>query len=157
MNSLTRNQYIGVATALIVAGFMFYGISYVYSIISSKQNMTDPNQIQSQVSAEGNATSTVAAKGDRITVNYTGTFANGTKFDSSYDRGVPFTFTLGVGQVIAGWDQGLIGTKEGEKLTLTIPPALGYGDSGVPDGHGGFFIPPGSTLVFQVEVLKIQK
>jgi len=93
----------------------------------------------------------VAAKnGDKITVNYTGTLEDGTQFDSSVGR-APFSFTLGAGQVIQGWDQGLAGAKVGEKLKLTIPSDLGYGSQGAAGGK----IPPDSTLIFIIEVLKI--
>ena len=89
-------------------------------------------------------------KGDTITVNYLGTLENGTKFDSSYDRNQPFTTQIGVGSVIPGWDEGLIGMKVGGKRKLTIPSALGYG------AQGAGTIPPNSNLIFEVELLKIQ-
>jgi peptidylprolyl isomerase len=88
--------------------------------------------------------------GDTVTVNYLGTLTNGTKFDSSYDRNQPFTTQIGVGQVIQGWDKGIIGMKVGGKRKLTIPPALGYGSQ--PAGS----IPPNSTLVFEVELLSVK-
>ena len=90
-----------------------------------------------------------AATGDVVTVNYVGTLTNGTKFDSSYDRNQPYTFRLGAGAVIAGWDQGVVGMKVGGKRRLTIPPSLGYGDRAVAT------IPPNSTLVFEIELLSI--
>merc|ERR1712200_26450 len=89
-------------------------------------------------------------KGDMLEMHYTGKLANGEKFDSSLDRGRPFTFTFGVGQVIKGWDQGLVGMCVGEKRTLTIPPHLGYGSRGA-----GGVIPPNAQLIFTVELLKI--
>ncbi|EDW14072.1 FK506-binding protein 2 [Drosophila mojavensis] len=92
-----------------------------------------------------------AKGGDLIHVHYKGTLQDGTEFDSSYNRGKPFSFTLGARQVIKGWDQGLLGMCEGERRTLTIPPELGYGASGA----GGGKIPPNSVLVFDVEMMKI--
>jgi len=91
-------------------------------------------------------------KGDSLQMHYTGKLEDGTEFDSSIPRGDPFTFTLGTGQVIKGWDQGLIGMCEGEKRKLVIPSDLGYGDRGSPPK-----IPGGATLIFEVELLKIDR
>jgi FKBP-type peptidyl-prolyl cis-trans isomerase len=91
-----------------------------------------------------------AKEGDTLTVNYIGTFPNGTEFDNSYKRGAPFDLTLGEGGVIAGWEIGLLGAKAGGKRELTIPPVLGYGD------QGSGSIPGGATLKFTIEVVSIK-
>jgi len=91
-----------------------------------------------------------AVAGKKVSVHYTGTLTNGQKFDSSLDRGKPFQFVLGAGQVIKGWDQGVAGMKVGGKRKLTIPADMGYGARGFPP-----VIPPNSTLVFEVELLAV--
>lgn len=92
-----------------------------------------------------------ATPGKRAVVHYTGTLESGDKFDSSRDRGEPFAFTLGAGQVIAGWDEGVKGMKAGGRRKLVLPPQLAYGQEGAPPA-----IPPGATLVFDVEVLDVK-
>lgn len=91
-------------------------------------------------------------KGDNLQMHYTGKLEDGTEFDSSIPRGSPFTFTLGAGQVIKGWDQGLLGMCEGEKRKLVIPSDLGYGSRGSPPK-----IPADATLIFEVELIKIDR
>lgn len=91
-----------------------------------------------------------AVAGKTIAVHYTGTLENGAKFDSSVDRGQPFTFSLGAGDVIEGWDKGIVGMKEGGKRKLTIPPSMGYGNQAVGE------IPANSTLIFEVDLLKVE-
>lgn len=90
--------------------------------------------------------------GKTVTVHYTGWLTNGTKFDSSRDRGTPFQFPLGRGGVIAGWDEGVAGMRVGGQRRLTIPPKIGYGASGA-----GGVIPPNATLIFEVELLAIRR
>jgi FKBP-type peptidyl-prolyl cis-trans isomerase len=94
-------------------------------------------------------TGATAVVGDLVTVHYVGTLTNGAKFDSSYDRNQPYTFRLGTGAVIAGWDQGVPGMRVGGKRRLTIPPSLGYGNQAVGS------IPPNSTLIFEIDLLSI--
>lgn len=91
-----------------------------------------------------------AARGKTVSVHYIGRLENGKEFDNSYKRGQPIQFTLGVGQVIAGWDEGIALMKEGGEATLIIPPNLGYGSSGA-----GNVIPPNATLIFDVELVQV--
>ncbi|MBX4199091.1 FKBP-type peptidyl-prolyl cis-trans isomerase [Candidatus Parcubacteria bacterium] len=93
----------------------------------------------------------IAAPGDTVTVHYVGTLTDGKVFDSSHDRGQPIVFVLGTGQVIKGWDQGVVGMKVGGKRRLTIAPDFGYGAQAVGP------IPGNSTLIFDVELLKVEK
>lgn len=111
------------------------------------ERMTDSGlKFEDLIEGEGE----VAASGHRVTVHYTGWLTDGTKFDSSLDRNDPFMFSLGAGQVIRGWDEGVEGMKVGGKRKLTIPPQLGYGAYGA-----GGVIPPNATLVFEVELLGV--
>lgn len=92
-----------------------------------------------------------ARRGMTAVVHYQGTFDNGEQFDSSYDRDEPFPFTLGSGMVIPGWDEGIVGMREGGVRKLTIPPDLAYGESGQGE------IPPNATLIFEVELLEVRE
>jgi FKBP-type peptidyl-prolyl cis-trans isomerase len=114
---------------------------------SSSTSPTDSTPLMSVDLVVG--TGPTAVNGDVVTVNYVGTLTNGTKFDSSYDRNQPYTFRLGAGTVIAGWDQGVPGMKVGGKRHLTIPPSLAYGN------QANGVIPANSTLVFDIELLSI--
>lgn len=98
-----------------------------------------------------NGTGDLAESGKTVSVHYTGTFTDGKKFDSSYDRGQPITFPLGAGRVIKGWDEGIAGMRVGEKRKLTIPPDLAYGAEGRPP-----MMPPNSTLLFDVELMEVK-
>jgi FKBP-type peptidyl-prolyl cis-trans isomerase len=105
--------------------------------------------LQYQDVAPGNGDE--ARDGQVAVVHYTGWLTDGTKFDSSRDRGQPFSFPIGSGQVIPGWDEGVAGMKVGGRRKLVIPASLGYGDMGAPP-----VIPPGATLVFDVELLELK-
>ena len=138
------------------------------SLDTTKSNpITSPDQNINNDATNTNSTNNMAANlivkdvkvgtgaeakaGDLVSVNYTGKFADGKVFDSSIPRGQPFQFTLGAGQVIAGWDQGVAGMKVGGERTLVIPPSLGYGANGYPP-----VIPPNSTLYFDVTLTAVQ-
>jgi FKBP-type peptidyl-prolyl cis-trans isomerase len=113
-------------------------------------NKNNESKMKIEILKEGTGEESKA--GDKLAVNYTGTLENGVKFDSSLNPGrTPFVFTVGAGDVIQGWDQGMIGMKVGEQRKLTIPPELGYGAYGAGNG----LIPPNSTLIFVVDLLKI--
>lgn len=124
------------------------------TLIASK-NMSDANVVTTPSGLKytelKEGTGATPKKGQTVVVHYTGTLEDGTKFDSSRDRGQPFSFKLGVGQVIKGWDEGLSTMKVGGRRQLIIPADLGYGARGA-----GGVIPPNATLIFDVELLKIQ-
>jgi FKBP-type peptidyl-prolyl cis-trans isomerase len=107
------------------------------------------SELQIEILREGDGAE--AKAGNSVSVHYVGTLTDGKKFDSSRDRGQPFNFKLGAGQVIKGWDQGVAGMRVGAMRRLTVPPQLAYGDRGFPP-----VIPPGSTLVFEVELLDVK-
>ena len=116
--------------------------------INQEQEQNKSQKLEIEVLQQGEGVET--KNGDKVKVHYVGTLEDGTKFDSSVDRGTPFEFTLGIGQVIQGWDLGVLGMKIGEKRKLTIPSDLGYGSSGA-----GNLIPPHAILIFEVELLEI--
>ena len=120
------------------------------AILSNGENMiTTTSGLKYEDLTVGSGAEAVAGK--TVSVHYTGWLENGTKFDSSLDRGEPFMFQLGAGEVIAGWDEGVAGMKVGGKRQLVIPSDLGYGARGA-----GGVIPPNATLIFEVELLAIQ-
>ncbi len=111
--------------------------------------VTTPSGLKYEILQAGSGAG--ASAGQTVSVHYTGWLENGTKFDSSLDRGSPFEFPLGGGQVIKGWDEGVAGMKAGEKRKLTIPSNLGYGTRGA-----GGAIPPNATLIFEVQMISFR-
>jgi len=135
--------------------------TFVTTIFAAKDGSSEKNsgsettnsgatELKTEVLYTPDECSTKSKNGDMLTMHYKGTLQDGTTFDSSYDRDQPFTFQLGVGQVIKGWDQGLRDMCIGEKRKLVIPPQLAYGDRGA-----GSVIPPGATLTFEVDLINI--
>lgn len=118
--------------------------------LSEEANMANQGELIIEDIEEGSG-EVVVESGDDIVIHYKGTLADGTVFDSSYDRGEPFQTQIGVGQVIKGWDEGVLGMKPGGKRKLVIPPDMAYGEQ----GQGS--IPPNSTLIFEVELIEILK
>jgi len=160
MNS--KNANIAILLVIIVIAIFvtlgFFGIgglnfgaepaqTSMQEILSELQSTGTVSALRTEDLVEGTGAPVVA--GDALTVHYVGALPDGTVFDSSVERGVPFEFTIGAGTVIQGWEQGLLGMKKGGQRLLVIPPSLGYGATGVGN------IPPNSTLVFQVELLEI--
>lgn len=153
MKTLETKEWIAVVVSVFLVGFFFiFGqtlISTFSSPNSQASQMIQTPQLESNDSLMGSGA--IAQTGDRVTVHYTGRLTNGTVFDSSVSRNEPFQFVLGGGQVISGWDEGVVGMREGGKRTLTIPSDKAYG----PADYGP--IPGGSTLIFEIELLKVEK
>jgi len=120
------------------------------SMDNNQSGIKPVTELSAEIVKEGSGQE--AKSGDKVTVHYVGVLEDGTKFDSSLDRGQPFTFDLGASQVIQGWDLGVVGMKIGEVRMLYIPSEFGYGESGTPGGP----IPPNANLIFQVELLGIE-
>jgi len=131
---------------IIVIAFILY---QKFMPKTEEENNVNLNEFRSEVLQEGNGEG--AKIGDTVSVHYTGTLENGVKFDSSLDRGEPFSFTLGENRVIQGWEKGVLGMKTGEKRKLFIPSDLGYGEQ----GQGP--IPPNANLIFEIELLGINQ
>jgi len=153
MRNLNKKQAIALAVSLGLITYVFFGetlLNFFNSASTTHETQMDTNTSVTRedvVVGEG----TEAARGDMLTVHYVGRLTDGKVFDSSVDRNTPFDFTLGVGQVIKGWDEGMIGMRVGGKRVLTISPEYAYGSTGI----GA--IPPNSTLVFEVELLDVKK
>jgi FKBP-type peptidyl-prolyl cis-trans isomerase len=149
--------------SIILLSFILFVVIMIWSQNNKTNKEMDPildnnneqnseiknNELKVEILNEGQGIA--AQNGDNISVHYIGKLEDGTKFDSSIDRGVPFDFDLGTGQVIEGWDLGVLGMKIGEKRKLIIPSNLAYGENGIPGA-----IPPNATLIFEVELLEIK-
>lgn len=165
MNASTLVKDLAIVAILIVAGTLIYlalpgspatsqNTANLEGTSSNEPTTVTPTpspsaQLKIEVKTEGSGA--VAENGKMISVNYRGTLTDGTEFDSSYKRNMPFSFTLGAGEVIPGWDIGILGMKVGEKRVLTVPSDLAYGPSGFPP-----VIPPNATLTFEVELLDVK-
>lgn len=147
-NKTTRIIAIAVMAALVVGGALYF-LSSSGFFQRGGTEVKKPSGLKYVDIKEGTGAS--SAPGKMVTVNYTGTLEDGTKFDSSYDHGQPYTFPIGRGSVIKGWDEGLMDMKVGGKRRLIIPPSLGYGPMGSPPK-----IPGNATLIFEVELLDVK-
>ncbi len=136
-------------SSLIAIVVLTLGVGVGGSMAESNQEVTTPSGLKYVDQTVG--TGDVAVVGKNVSVHYTGWLENGKKFDSSVDRGQSFSFPLGAGRVIKGWDEGVQGMKVGGKRKLTIPSDLGYGSRGA-----GGVIPPNATLIFDVELLGVR-
>ena len=153
-----QTKVLAVVSGLLVIALIIGGVIIMNNgSASSKDDTTvSPSPTAAAVSKdlkiedETVGTGAEAVAGKSVTVNYKGTLTDGTQFDSSYSRNQPFSFTLGSGQVIQGWDQGVQGMKVGGKRKLTIPPSLGYGAQATGS------IPANSTLIFEIELLSVK-
>ena len=153
MKNLNKNQWVAVVVSLVFLTYLLF-IGPIMNLL----NPSSTNELDTQAPQTGVVTQEIvigdgslAVAGDTITVHYVGTLLDGKVFDSSLDRNTPFSFTLGIGQVIRGWDEGFSGMRVGGKRLLIVAPDYGYGDQGV----GA--IPPNSTLIFEVELLNVEK
>lgn len=154
MRKLETKEWIAIVISVFVVGFFFVFGQILVSLfnpsqVKEQEKMTSEPKvlIQDTIAGEGET----ANKGDLLSVHYTGYFTDGKVFDSSVSRGQVFKFVLGAGQVIKGWDEGFEGMRVGGKRLLSVPPEFGYG----PNDYGP--IPGNSTLLFEVELLDIQK
>ncbi|MFH1789809.1 MAG: FKBP-type peptidyl-prolyl cis-trans isomerase [bacterium] len=142
---------------ILVAGFFYFIQPKNINMNENQNQQTEENQNSTNFNVQGmnveilqQGSGEPTKSGDKVTVNYVGTLQDGTKFDSSIDRGQPFVFTLGQNSVIQGWELGVIGMKVGEKRKLTIPSELAYDEAGA-----GGIIPPNATLIFEIDLLEI--
>jgi FKBP-type peptidyl-prolyl cis-trans isomerase len=162
MSKATLYTGIAVAIAIVVVGYFFF----IKNPSGQAQNLIPNSNQQQQTMPEGNPNSVViqdvkvgtgvaATPGSHLTVSYVGKLQDGTIFDASANHGGTFPFTLGAGQVIPGWEQGIQGMKEGGERILVIPPTLGYGSQDIKDQSGNIVIPANSTLIFDVTLVNV--
>ncbi len=151
---MINNKTLIILLIIIAAGIFAYAISGRSSTPDTTMTQTTdtktPSATELKIEDTKVGTGEEVKSGDMIVIHYNGTLTDGTKFDSSYDRGEPFETQIGVGQVIQGWDEGVVGMKVGGKRKLTIPPAMGYGERATGP------IPANSTLIFEVELMDIK-
>lgn len=151
---MNRNKWIAVTAGILIVGFFLYGgtAMEMFKNASSDSVASSQSTASSRLVSQDRivGTGSEARVGSLVTVHYVGVLEDGTKFDSSLDRGVPFQFRIGAGEVIPGWEQGVVGMKVGGRRILVIPPELGYGDR----ARGP--IPANSTIIFEIELLKVE-
>lgn len=160
-----KQKRVSVVVALLVVILIFIAGALLFGFFDSKDTVTTtdetnentnlieglPEGVQVELIKEGDVKGAVAQEGKLVTVHYVGRLENGTVFDSSYDRGEAFSFLLGAGQVIQGWDLGVQGMRVGETRLLTLSPEYAYGDRAIGS------IPANSTLIFEVELLEVSE
>ncbi len=159
MNVTSTGIAVALAVVVVLGFFMFGAVNPLATAPASEvagESVTVPtiqttSETDSMITDTQVGTGAEVVVGSTVVVHYEGRLTDGTVFDSSIPRGQPFSFTVGAGQVIQGWEQGLLGMKVGGKRTLTIPPELGYGAQAV-----GGVIPANSTLVFDIELLEVR-
>ncbi|MDP3875230.1 MAG: FKBP-type peptidyl-prolyl cis-trans isomerase [bacterium] len=152
MKNLNKNQWVAVVASLAFLTYLLFASSIMSLFNPPADNLNTQMPQTGFVTEEVVAgDGSLALPGDTLTVHYVGTLLDGKVFDSSLDRNTPFSFILGVGQVIRGWDEGFSGMRVGGKRLLIIAPDYGYGELGVGT------IPPNSTLIFEVELLDVEK
>lgn len=159
MRKLRSHEGVGLVVALIVVGFLVmegvFGNLFdpqtdeIISLQDNNVEVMEQNNRGLRIETLTEGTGTEVQSGNRVTVHYVGTLRDGSQFDSSVDRGVPFTFVIGQGSVIEGWEKGILGMKVGEKRKLTIAPEMAYGQA---MGHRL----QNETLIFEVELLGIE-
>jgi FKBP-type peptidyl-prolyl cis-trans isomerase len=156
MRKITKNEWIAVGAGIALVSFLLYGSSLpsFFGLNNSDNKESAMAELpQSGISTEDIVVGSgaVVTRGDTLTVHYVGALPSGKVFDSSIDTDSPFVFTIGTGSVIRGWEEGLLGMREGGRRRIIVAPDYGYGSQAVGP------IPPDSTLIFEVQLLKVEK